>query len=53
MDVLLLQRGKEAFHRCEYVEIFYNRQRLHSRIGYRTPAQAREDMAKVSIGMAA
>src|SRR5215204_3458733 len=32
----------------EYVEIFYNRQRLHSRIGYRTPAQAREDMAKVS-----
>jgi putative transposase len=37
----------------EYVEIFYNRQRLHSRIGYRTPAQAREDMAKVSIGMAA
>jgi putative transposase len=37
----------------EYVEIFYNRQRLHSRIGYRTPAQARADMAKVSIGMAA
>jgi len=37
----------------EYVEIFYNRQRLHSRIGYRTPAQAREDMTKISIAMAA
>ncbi len=28
----------------EYIEIFYNRQRRHSRIGYRTPAQARIDM---------
>ena len=28
----------------EYIEIFYNRQRCHSSIGYRTPAQARRDM---------
>ncbi len=28
----------------EYIEIFYNRQRRHSSIGYRTPAQARMDM---------
>ena len=28
----------------EYIEIFYNRQRRHSNIGYRTPAQARMDM---------
>ena len=28
----------------EYIEIFYNRQRRHSSIGYRTPAQARLDM---------
>jgi transposase InsO family protein len=29
----------------EYIEIFYNRQRRHSSIGYRTPAQARMDMS--------
>lgn len=34
----------------EYIEIFYNRQRRHSSIGYRTPEQARLDM---SIKMAA
>jgi transposase InsO family protein len=37
----------------DYIEIFYNRQRLHSRIGYRTPIQARADMSEVSIDMAA
>ena len=28
----------------EYIEFFYNRQRRHSSVGYRTPAQARIDM---------
>jgi putative transposase len=29
----------------EYIEIFYNRQRLHSAVDYRTPAQAESDFA--------
>jgi putative transposase len=37
----------------DYIEIFYNRQRLHSGIGYRTPIEARADMSKAHIGMAA
>jgi putative transposase len=37
----------------DYIEVFYNRQRLHSRIGYRTPIQARANMTKVSTAMAA
>jgi putative transposase len=37
----------------DYIEVFYNRQRLSSAIGYRTPVQARADMAKASIAMAA
>jgi len=28
----------------EYIEIFYNKKRWHSGIGYRTPAQAHAEM---------
>jgi putative transposase len=37
----------------EYIEVFYNQQRLNSAIGYRTPVEARADMSKVSTGIAA
>jgi len=37
----------------DHIEIFYHRQRLNAAIGYRASVQARADMAKVSISMAA
>ena len=37
-----LQLREAAF---EYIEVFYNRRRLHSSLGYRTPAEAESDYA--------
>src|SRR5688572_3852301 len=37
----------------EYIEVFYNRQRLHSGVGYRTPAEARASMEGITMHSAA
>ena len=33
-------KARARFAVAEYIEVFYNRKRMHTSIGYRTPAQA-------------
>jgi transposase InsO family protein len=36
-------KARARFAVAEYIEVFYNRKRMHSTLGYRTPAQALSD----------
>jgi transposase InsO family protein len=36
-------RARARFAAAEYIEVFYNRRRLHSTLGYRTPLEALTD----------
>jgi transposase InsO family protein len=33
----------------EYIEVFHNRQRLYSALGYRVPAEAKASMQGITI----
>ena len=41
-------RARARFAVAEYIEVFYNRKRHHSTLGYRTPAQALADHHKTA-----
>ena len=36
-------RARARFAVADYIEVFYNRQRLHSTLGYRTPLEVLND----------
>jgi putative transposase len=45
-------RARARFAVAEYIEVFYNRKRLHSTLGYRTPLEALTDHRAVATAAA-
>jgi len=42
-------KARARFAVAEFIEVFYNRKRMHSSIGYRTPAQALNDYRSAAL----
>ena len=45
MKTLLLEQAKIAVF--EYIEVWYNRKRLHFSLGYKTPAETEQEFNKL------
>lgn len=48
VDGIFASRAQASRELFEFIEIWYNRQRRHSSLGYRSPVQYEEDLLKVS-----
>ena len=46
---VFVTKARARFAVAEYIEVFYNRKRMHSSIGYRTPAQALNDYRSAAL----
>ena len=46
---VFVTKARARFAVAEFIEVFYNRKRMHSSIGYRTPAQALNDYRSAAL----